>query len=171
MVPVVKRKKVYVKKRKRKVLICDRTEVKFNYMKYYRVVRYWAMRTYDITTPELEMLFFLYDEKLFTISKFDKYDNIFSWNTRRLYKLQNKKLVHVWRPAGHHEARLYELTYKAKRMIFSIYKKLNGEEPIPTSERRNPIFRKNASYTDKVYAMAIKDFNNEIKESKPRLYT
>ena len=56
-------------------------------------------------------------------------------------------------------------------MIFSIYKKLNGEEPIPTSERRNPIFRKNASYTDKVYAMAIKDFNNEIKESKPRLYT
>ena len=132
---------------------------------------YWAMRTYDITTPELEMLFFLYDEKLFTISKFDRYDNIFSWNTRRLYKLQNKGLVHVWRPAGHHEARLYELTYKAKRMIFSIYKKLNGEEPIPTSERRNPIFRKNASYTDKVYAMAIKDFNNEIKESKPRLYT
>jgi hypothetical protein len=140
-------------------------------MKYYRVVRYWAMRTYDITTPELEMLFFLYDEKLFTISKFDKYDNIFSWNTRRLYKLQNKGLVHVWRAAGHHEARLYELTYKAKRMIFSIYKKLNGEEPIPTSERRNPIFRKNSSYTDKVYAMAIKDFNEEIKESKPRLYT
>ena len=55
MVPVIKRKKVYVKKRKRKVLVCDRTEVKFNYMKYYRVVRYWAMRTYDITTPELEI--------------------------------------------------------------------------------------------------------------------
>ena len=58
MVPVVKRKKVYVKKRKRKVLVCDRTEVKYNYMKYYRVIRYWAMRTYDITMPELEILFF-----------------------------------------------------------------------------------------------------------------
>ena len=72
MAPVVKRKKVYVKKRKRKVLVCDRTEVKFNYMKYYRVVGYWAMRTYDVTMPELEMLFFLYDEKLLTISKFER---------------------------------------------------------------------------------------------------
>ena len=49
-------------------------------------------------------------------------------------------------------------------MIQSIYKKMNGEEPIPTSERRNPVMRRNGSYTDKVYAMAINQFNDELKK-------
>ena len=49
--------------------------------------------------------------------------------------------VHVWRKKQGKETTLYELTYKAKRMINSFYKKLNGEEII---EYTNPMFRHDA---------------------------
>ena len=172
MVGTIKGKKVYLKtKRKKKKLVCVRSEPQHNYMKYWRVIRYWAMKTYEVTGAELEMLFFLHDERLFKISQFDRYDNVFSWNNARFYTLKRKGLIHVWREGKCNEARLYELTFKGKKMITNIYKKMNGEEPIPTSERRNPVFKKNGTYSDKVYAMAIVDFNNELKESKQRLDT
>lgn len=145
MVGTVRGKKVYLKtKRKKKKLICVRSEPQHNYMKYWKVIRYWATRTYDVTPAELDMLFFLHDERLFKISQFDRYDNIFSWDKARFYKLKKKELIHVWREGKCNEARLYELTFKAKKMITNIYKKMNGEEPIPTSSRRNPLFKKMA---------------------------
>ena len=47
--------KYKVKKRKN----YDRKEPSRDYMKYWRVVKYWAKNKYDITTGELEMMFFL----------------------------------------------------------------------------------------------------------------
>lgn len=154
------------KKKKKKPLVSQRHKPENSYMKYWKVIKYWAKRTYDVTSPDLEMLFFLYDERLFTISKFESYDNIFKWDKDRFYSLKKRGWIHVWRNHTIGEARLYELTYKGKRMIQSIYKKMNGEEPIPTSERRNPVMRRNGSYTDKVYAMAINQFNDELKKSE-----
>ena len=171
MVGTIRGKKVYLKtkRKKKKNIICVRSEPQHNYMKYWKVVKYWAMKTYEVTGPELEMLFFLHDERIFKISTFDRYDNVFTWNSKRFQILQQKGLIHVWRQGKCNEARLYELTFKAKKMITNIYKKLNGEEPIPMSARRNPVFKKNGTYSDKVYAMAIVDFNKELKESKQRL--
>ena len=131
MVGTIKGKKVYLKtrrKKKKKHIECIRTEPKQNYMKYWKVVRYWAMKTYDVTGPELEMLFYLHDEKIFKIATFDRYDNIFTWNNKRFYTLKSKGLIHIWREGKCSEARLYELTFKAKKMITNIYKKLNGED-------------------------------------------
>jgi len=53
---------------------------------------------------------------------------------------------------------LYTLSYKTKRMIDSLYKKLNGEE-IPTSPSKNPMFKRNVKYSDKVYRNFIKEMN------------
>ena len=58
--------------------------------------------------------------------------------------------------------RLYELTYKAKRVINTIYKKLNGEE-ISESPVSNPLFKNDITYMDKVYRNMIKELNKEIK--------
>lgn len=60
---------------------------------------------------------------------------------------------------------LYELSFKALRLVDSIYKKLNGEE-IPTGEGNNSMFGKNVSYTDKVYRNMIKEMNAELKAKR-----
>jgi hypothetical protein len=142
-----------------------------NYMKYWRVIRYWACRYYDVTMIELEILFFLHDEMLFNKTTFDSYDNIFRWDTKRMANIKRKGLIRTFREPTNNQARLYELSFKAKKMINSIYKKLNGEEPIPTTPSRNPMFKKKAGFTDKVFAIAIRNFNKEFKESKQHLDT
>lgn len=163
-------RRVYVTKRyKKKKIVHDRYLPASDYLKYYKVVRYWVRRTYDITTPDLEMMFFLYSEGLFTLTKLREYENVFSWDSERIYRLKNMGMIHVWRKKFIGESQLYELTFKAKRIINSVYKKLNGEEPIPTSVRRNPVMRKNGNYKDKVFAQAILKFNKEFKERSQHL--
>jgi hypothetical protein len=38
-----------------------------NYLKYWRVVRYFIQAKYGITQPDLEMMLFLYDEPYFLL--------------------------------------------------------------------------------------------------------
>ena len=46
-----------------------------NYLKYWRVVRYFINAKYGISQPDLEMLIFLYDEPYFTRAKFKEFNN------------------------------------------------------------------------------------------------
>lgn len=139
----------------------------YDYLKYWRVIRYFVKAKYGISTAELDMLLFLYSEKYFSKDKFDEFDELISWNVNRFDKLLRDGWIVVFRKrVGNHKA-LYELSYKAKRMIGSIYKKLNGEE-IAESYVANPIFYKNVSYTDKVYRNMIKEMNAAIKQSRHR---
>jgi len=50
-------------------------------------------------------------------------------------------------------------------MIDSLYKKLNGEE-IPTSPSKNPMFKRNVKYSDKVYRNFIKEMNASIRQQR-----
>ena len=113
-----------------------------DYLKYWRVIRFWVKATYKIGTPELDMLLFLYSEQIFNKSKFEEYNELMSWDEKRFRMLLRDGWIHVWRKREGKESTLYELTYKAKRMINNIYQKLNGEE-IP--EATNPLFRHDAS--------------------------
>lgn len=171
MTTVNNRKVVYkrIPPKKKKTYNYNYNDSNDNYMKYYRVIRYWAMKRYDISAQELDVLFFLYSEKLFNYYKFVEYCNIMSWDKSRFKTMNDKGLIHVWRKPAWKEIRMYELTYKAKKIVNSIYKKLNGEEPIPVTPRRNPVMNPKGSYTDKVMAMAIKKFNSELKERQQHL--
>ncbi len=59
---------------------------------------------------------------------------------------------------------MYQLSYKAQRMLTSVYKKLEGEE-IPESKSSNPLFLANVNYTDKLYRNYIKELN---KSNRPQ---
>ena len=132
-----------------------------DYLKYWRVIRYYVKAKYNISTGELDMLLFLYSEDYFSKDKFNEFDELLSWNVNRFDKLLRDGWIEVFRKREGKTKGLYELSYKSKRMINSIYKKLNGEE-IPSSEH-NPIFHRNVKYTDKVYRNFIKDMNKTIK--------
>ena len=134
-----------------------------DFLKYWRVIRYRVKAKYKLGTPELEMLLFLYSEQIFNKSQFKEYEELMYWDVNRFNKLLKQEWIHVWRKRSGNETTLYELTYKAKRVINTIYKKLNGEE-ISESPVSNPLFKNDITYMDKVYRNMIKELNKEIKE-------
>ena len=136
-----------------------------NYLKYWRVIRYWVKAKYGLTTPDLEMLLFLYSEDIFNKTQFSTYEEVMSWDIKRFSRMLRDDWIHVWRKRQGNEATLYELTYKAKRIITMIYKKLNGEEVAETAHS-NPLFRKDASYMDKVYRNTMIEMNEFIKQRR-----
>tara|TARA_R100000935_G_C2833515_1_gene166629 strand:- start:1917 stop:2324 length:408 start_codon:yes stop_codon:yes gene_type:complete len=134
-------------------------------MKYWRVIRYWVKAKYKIGTPDIDMLLFLYSEDIFNKTKFNEFDELMSWNVNRFDQLLKNGWIHVWRKKRGKETTLYELTYKAKRLVNLIYRKLNGEE-IGEDHRTNPLFRNDASFMDKVYRQSIIKLNEERKSIK-----
>jgi len=136
-----------------------------DYLKYWRVIRYFVKAKYGLSTAELDVLLFLYSEKYFDKDKFDEFDELISWDVIRIDKLLRDGWIVVFRKRDKNKKALYEISYKGRRMIGSIYKKLSGEE-IPESLTSNPIFFKNVSYTDKVYREMIIEMNKTIKQQQ-----
>lgn len=133
----------------------------FNYLKYWRIVRYYICKRYEISLSELELLLYFYDETVFTRPQFNEYCSILAWNNRRFSELLERDLVRKWRDGKGQVSHLYELTIKAKRICNLTYKKLNGEA-INEDEYKNKIM-KGESYSDKVYRNMIRKMN----ERKP----
>ncbi len=140
----------------------DRKIPTHNYLKYWRVIRYWAKAKYGLTTPDLDMMFFLYSEDYFNKTKFKDFEQIMSWDVNRFNSLLKNEWISVWRKRKGKEATLYELSFKGKIAINTIYRKLNGEE-IAESPTINPLFKKNVNYMDKVYRLKIIEMNEFIK--------
>lgn len=138
-----------------------------NFMKYWRVVRYWALRKYNISQEELEILLYLYDENIFTREVFYEFNGLLSWDNHRLESMMNKGWIIVWRlPNGlHSRKKLYTLSVQAKQICSLVYRKLLQEEPIPENGKFNPIFTGDA-YKDRMYRKAIKLMNKKRKEQE-----
>lgn len=147
----------------------DRKQPTFEYMKYFRVVRYWVKRTHGVGLADLEMMMFLHSERLFTKTKFAEFEEIMTWDVTRFERLKREGWINIWRKGKKAEATLYELSFKGKALVNTVYKKLSGEQPIAETAGNNPIFKKNPPYTDKVYKRAIVKMNNETKEQRQRL--
>jgi hypothetical protein len=139
--------------------------MKSDYLKYWRVIRQFIKSKYGLTQSDLDMLLFLYTEEYFSKDKFQEFNELLSWEVARFDRLRRDNWIEMFRKnSGKHKA-LYTLSYKTKRMIDSLYKKLNGEE-IPTSPSKNPMFKRNVKYSDKVYRNFIKEMNASIKQQR-----
>ena len=136
-----------------------------DYLKYWRVVRYFVKSKYKISTGELDMLLFLYSEKYFGKDKFKEYDELLSWNVNRFDQLLKRGWIEGVRKRVGKNKTLYSLSFKANRMIHSIYEKLEGGA-IPESPTSNPMFKGNVTYTDKIYRNQIKEMNKVIQQQQ-----
>lgn len=138
-----------------------------DYLKYWRVVRYFVKAKYKLNQEELEMLLFLNSEKYFDKGKFQEFNNLLSWNKNRFEKLRQQGWIEIFRkPIRSRGIKgIYTLSYKAKRVIQLVYKRLEGKE-IATSNSKNPLFKKNVSYTDKIYRNMIIEMNKFIKQQR-----
>lgn len=138
---------------------------KEDYLKYWRVIRYFVKAKYNLTAADLDIILFLYSESYFTKKKFDEFNELLSWDKNRLSRLIKNGWVEIFTENKNKKKGVYQLSYKTKRVVRSIYKKLSGEE-IPTSQSSNPMFAKNVSYSDKVYRNMIKEMNEFIKQQR-----
>ena len=139
--------------------------MKSDYLKYWRVVRYYVKSKYGLPPAELEMLLFLYSEGYFDRAKFNEFNNIISWDVKRFEKMVSNGWIVYFRQPKRNIKAIYELSFKAKIMIDQVYKKLNGEE-ISISEDSSPMFKRNVKYTDKVYRNMIKDMRKATRQQQ-----
>lgn len=136
-----------------------------DYLKYWRVIRYFYKALHGLNQADLDMILFLYSEDYFTKDKFIEFDELLAWDKCRFERLRREGWICVFRKRMGARKALYELSYKSKRMVHEIYKKLNGDE-IPTSVSYNPMFKKDVGYADKVYRNMIKSMNASIKQQR-----
>ena len=138
-----------------------------DYLKYWRVVRYFIKAKYGLSQADLEILLFLYSEKYFSRDKFDEFDELISWDKHRFNDLLHNGWMNVFRKKEGNRRVVYELSYKARRVVGLVYKKLNGEE-LPEHPSVNPLFKNNIPYMDKVYRNFIKEMNAFTRQQRHR---
>jgi len=132
-----------------------------DYLKYWRVIRYYIRAKHNISTADLDILLFLYSEEYFSKDKFNEFDEIMSWDVNRFDRLLRDNWIVVFRKRGKEKA-MYEISYKGRRVLGEMYKKLGGEV-ISENRSVNPLFLKGASYQDKVYKNMIIQMNAFIR--------
>lgn len=137
--------------------------MKSDYLKYWRVIRQYTKVRYGLSQSDLDVLLFLNSEGYFSKSKFSEFAQLVSWDEQRFARLLRDGWIENFRERYNSRRALYSLSYKSRRMLDSIYKKLDGEE-ISEVPDNNPMFRKKVRFSDKVYRNMIKSMNKAIKE-------
>ncbi len=128
-----------------------------NILKYYRLTRKWACKTYGLTDADLELLIYLDCKGRFTRQEFIDGVYTYSWDKNRWERLRREGWIDIFRQGNKKESKgtIFKTSFKAKTMITRIYKILLREDSIPYGSRS--IFYKNKTYSDKVMNKSIDD--------------
>lgn len=138
-----------------------------DWLKYFRIARYYMLKVHDISLPDLELLLFLYGEKIFSRKDFDTFCKVMPWNANRFKRAKDKGWIVKFRDE---RPALYEMSYSAKILIRTFYKVLMGDQILSENGQKNPLFKENAilSYSDLIYKTAMENVNKDIKERRQR---
>ena len=128
-----------------------------NLLKYYRLVRKWACKTYDINDADLELLIYLDCKDRFTRDDFINGTYTYAWDKNRWERLRRNGWIEVWRHRNRTTIKysVFKVSQKTRRLITRMYNIMLGCEDMPIGPSSK--FYKNKSYTDKVYNKAIDD--------------
>ena len=132
-------------------------------LKYYRLVRKWACKTYNLKDADLELLIHFDCLGTFTRNDCIKGTYIYSWDKHRWERLRRDGWIEVYTKRNHTTIKfnVYKVSTKCKYIISRIYRILLGQEDLPMSRRS--VFNKNNSYTDKVFNSAIDTMNKDLE--------
>lgn len=156
-------KKVYIKRKDKDKYVYTKRAKKHDFLKYWRPVKYYIKRKYNLSQAELEMILYLYDADVFTKEEFNEFASMLTWDKSRFRAMMDRGLIRKWRDGQRKVAHLYELTQQAKLICNQTYKKLLQEEHISEDPYQNEMM-KGDSYSDKVYRNIIKKMNRKKKE-------
>lgn len=133
-----------------------------NLFKYYRLVRRWACKTYELKDADLELLIYFDCVGLFTRNDYIKGTYTYSWDKKRWERLRREGWIELYAERNQSTIKynVFKVSTKCKHLITRMYKIMLGQEDLPMSARS--VFFKNKSYTDKVYNKAIDDMFKDI---------
>ena len=128
-----------------------------NLLKYYRIIRKWACKTYNLKDADIELLIYLDCKVHFTRNDFIEGVYTYSWDKNRWERLRREGWIDVFKERNRTTSKfaVYKTSFKCQNLIKRIYRIMLAQEELPTSQRS--IFYNNKSYTDKVYNKAIDD--------------
>ena len=132
-----------------------------NLLKYYRIIRKWACKTYNLKDADIELLIYLDCKVHFTRNDFIEGVYTYSWDKNRWERLRRDGWIDVFKERNRTTSKfaVYKTSFKCQNLIKRIYRIMLAQEDLPTSQRS--IFYNNKSYTDKVYNKAIDDMIND----------
>jgi hypothetical protein len=135
-----------------------------DYLKYYRVVRHYATKKYGIKQDDLEMLFFFYSEVLFNVTMFSDYERAFTRDKVRLKRMMDDGWI-IEQPGIRRvrSRRIYALSRRAKNMVEVLYEFLDGSKILETDPKKNPLFKRTASYRNRKIGEEIVKMNRTLK--------
>jgi len=135
-------------------------------MKYWRIVRKYTMMKYNLNQDDLDVLFYIHDEKYFSNYQFEKYEKTMPWNVKRLQSLCERGWI-TRLPSGNKYAKrdVYEVTIKTQRVINNIYSILNGDGFPTITQRMN---KRRKRYLETRYKNFMASMVEEIKENKKK---
>jgi len=136
-----------------------------NYLKYWRVIRQYYKSKYDLTQADIDILLFMYSEGYFTKKKFDEYDRLITWDRQRFGSMIRRGLFEIFRLHRGNKPTIFQMTDHAKLIVQDIYRKLNGEE-IPMTVSNNPMLKRKAKFSEKVYIDMILEMNKTIQQQR-----
>lgn len=141
-----------------------------DYLKYWRLVRFYIKERYGLCQEDLDMMLFLYTEGYFRAKRFRDYEKIFPWDKERFFKLRKEGWIEIFRngTGKKGDATLYHLTNKGARVVTKLYKYLNGEEEIPEDPKKNPMFKEDAGFVNKTCRYYITNLNKAKRQQRYR---
>lgn len=158
----------YKKKKDRPVVYTSEKE--FDFLKFYRVVIYWAVKQYKITKSDLELFFFLYNERPFTKAQFDDACYVMTWDRHRFERYIEKGYIVEYAKRGElgrsNSLPIYRLSFSMKRKIKAIYDRLTLRNLISEHGKHTPMFQKKRGYRDKTFAKAVTEMNIHARKMR-----
>ena len=101
-------------------------------------------------------------ERIFNKRKFQEFNELLMWDRKRFDNMLDNGWISIFRAPSDGISARYELSYKARRMVRQLYKTIINKE-IPQLPERNPMFKKEVGFSDKVYRNFIKKMNKETR--------
>lgn len=133
-----------------------RNELDLEHLRYVGLMFRWATVQYDLQKADIELMFYLYPLRFFTIKDFKEGTYHYCWDKNRWSRLNNdewfKKIYKGNRRLGEHDK--YALSKKAQLMVRRLGRILDGQEEFPMSVRNK--LTGSDKYSHKVVLTSIK---------------
>ena len=106
-----------------------------NYLKNYRPVLFYFCDSYDLTRQDIELLFFVYNLRTFTLNYLEKnyrVSNSYLYNKFR--RLISKKFIYKVKNHSPNNPDIYCISQQGKLLVTRFYRILHGDEYFPRGE-------------------------------------
>ena len=90
-----------------------------NILKYYRLVRKWACKTYGLKDADLELLIYLDCKERFTRQEFIDGVYTYSWDKNRWERLRREGWIETWRHRNRTTIKysIFKTSFKCSQLI------------------------------------------------------